>query len=94
MSKPQDTRNIVAALKQHNRVRKIYIDGIPNTLWNKIRAVKKRDPFSALTSLQLSSKNSNPPTLPDSFLGGSMPQLQKTFPTWRPISGIAESTSV
>jgi hypothetical protein len=89
MSKPQDTRNILAAFKRHSRVCKIYIDGIPNTLWKRIRAVEMRDPFSALTSLQLSSKNSNAPALSDSFLGGSAPRLQTLALTGVPFPTLA-----
>jgi hypothetical protein len=81
MSQPQFTNNIIVALKHHNRVCDIYIEDIQNTLLKKIRAMKMKDPFPVLTSLRLfnSSQNRNALPLPDSFLGGSAPQLQTLF---------------
>jgi hypothetical protein len=75
-SKLQDADNILAALKKHNRVRKIYVDNMANSFSEKIRAMEMEDPFPVLTSLQLHSTQINAPALPDSFLGGSTPQLQ------------------
>jgi len=66
--------NIMAALKQRNRVCKICIDGIPNSLLKKFAAMST--PFPALTDLELLSTDENPPILPDSFLGGSAPLLR------------------
>jgi hypothetical protein len=71
--RPSGMANIVAALKQHHRVRKIYIRGIPNSLMKRFAAMKK--PFPELTSLELHSDDRNVPILPDSFLGGSAPRL-------------------
>ena len=68
------TTGIVAALKQHNRVRKINIQGIPNSLMKEFAAMKQ--PFPELTSLNLHSDDENVPILPDSFLGGSAPRLR------------------
>ena len=67
--------NIMAALKQPNRVRKIGIDDIPNSLL-KILAAEMSTPFPALTDLELFSTGEGTPVLPDSFLGGSAPLLQ------------------
>jgi len=67
------TTGIVAALKQHCRVRKINIQGIPNSLMKEFAAMKQ--PFPELTSLKLISNGENVPILPDSFLGGSAPRL-------------------
>jgi hypothetical protein len=66
--------NIIAALKQQNRVCKICIEGIPNSLLKRFAAVST--PFPALTDLELLSTDEEPPILPDSFLGGSAPHLQ------------------
>jgi F-box-like len=77
MSKPNDTNNIIAALKQHNRVVEISIDDIPNLLLTRMGAMEMENPFSALTSLHLLSTQMNAPALPDSFLGGSTPRLEK-----------------
>jgi hypothetical protein len=74
LSKPQDENNIIAALKQHNRVREINME-IPNLYLTRMAAEMSRT-FSALTSLQLSSTQINAPALSDSFLGGSAPRLQ------------------
>src|SRR5579863_4042389 len=76
MSNPQGANNIIAALKQHNRVCETNIYDIPNAFLKRMQAMKMSDPFSALTSLRLHSLNINAPALPDSFLGGSAPRLQ------------------
>jgi hypothetical protein len=76
MSKPQDANNILAALRQHSRVRKIDLDDISNSFLTRIRAMEMSNPFSALTSLRLISKLLDAPALPDSFLGGSTPRLR------------------
>ena len=72
--RPRGMANIVAALKQHYRIRKIDIRGIPNSLMKKFAAIKK--PFPKLTYLRLNSNDGNVPILPDSFLGGSAPGLR------------------
>ena len=71
------TTNIIYALKQHDRVYRIDITWSPNSLLKKIAAIKK--PFPALTYLWLSSSDENPVVLPSSFLGGSVPRLQKLY---------------
>jgi len=68
-----DIVNIIAALEQHCRVRKIHIRGSPNFLMEEFAAMKK--PFPELTSLKLHSDDENVPILRDSFLGGSAPRL-------------------
>ena len=79
-SKEQVT-NVIAALRQRNRVRKIYYDAyayddcdIQDSLWQEIAAID--EPFPSLTSLDLISYAQNAPVLPDSFLGGSAPRLR------------------
>jgi hypothetical protein len=79
MSRPQAAKNIVAALRQHNRVVKIDIDNIPNLTLKRMRTMKMKNPFSALTFLWLHSERMNAPALPDSFLGGSAPRLQTVY---------------
>jgi len=80
MSRPQDANNIIAALKQHNRVCKIDINGMPKLFLKKIRAIKLDDPFPALTSLRLwESFNQNGPVLPDLFLCGPAPRLRELW---------------
>ena len=79
----EDVTNVIAALRQHNRVCKIYycrwqdstLNGIQDPLLKEFAAID--EPFLALTSLKLSScQQQNVPVLPDSFLGGSAPRLR------------------
>jgi hypothetical protein len=69
-----DTDNISSALKLHDRVCKIDMMGIPNSLLTEFVAM--RDPFPALTFLGLAAYDENQPVLPDSFLVGSAPRLR------------------
>jgi len=70
----EDVTNIIAALRHHNRVCKIYCDPIQNSLLEEFAAID--EPFPALTSLRLLSLAQDVLVLPDSFLGGSAPRLQ------------------
>ena len=75
MSRPQNTRNIIAALKLHNRVCQIdFWYYIPNLLLRKLGAIT--EPSPALTYLRLESQDKRAPHLPSSFLGGSAPRLR------------------
>jgi len=79
MQSKEDVANVIAALRQHNQVCKIYYrnsDGkFQDSLLKEFAAMDK--PFPALTSLELfSSQQQNVPVLPDSFLGGSAPCLR------------------
>jgi hypothetical protein len=83
---PKYVTDIIAALRQHNRVRKIYYNDYKNcdiqdSPLNGIAEID--EPFPALTSLALYSSGQNVPVLPDSFLGGSAPRLRSLF-----LSGI------
>ena len=66
--------NVISMLKQNDRVCKIVIDNVPSPLLFKAMA----KPFPALIELTLTqmSHMEEPPTFPDSFLGGSAPRLQ------------------
>jgi hypothetical protein len=75
ISKLRDVDNLIAALKQHNRVAKIDVSA-KNSLLKRVWAMEMNNPFSALTFLRLHSREINAPVLPDSFLGGSAPRLQ------------------
>ncbi len=71
--------NIVAALKHHDRVHHMELWGFTSSLFGRFAAVAQ-EPFPELTYLELlSGGRSAAPTLnlPDSFLGGSAPQLQR-----------------
>jgi hypothetical protein len=76
MSKPQDADNIIAALKEHDRVRQIDMHDMPNSFLQIMQTMEMSNPFSTLTSLLLISRKIDAPVLPDSFLGGSTPRLQ------------------
>ena len=79
--------NILAALKQRNRVRGICIWGVPNSLLKKSVVLKR---FPALTNLNLLSHDEKAPVLPDSFLGGSAPSLRTTWLEGIPFPGIGK----
>jgi hypothetical protein len=86
MSRPQDTKNMIAALKQSNRVCEIELYPITNLLLRRIGAIK--EPFPELTGLELWSRSKTAPVLPDSFLGGSAPRLQKLTLSRIPFPGL------
>lgn len=71
---PQDVDNIIAVLKQPNRVCKISVEGIARSLLEKFAAIKT--PFPALRELKLGSNRADLPVIPDSFMGGSAPRLR------------------
>ena len=79
---PRDMGNIIAALEQNNRVSKIKIQNIPNSLLEQFAVMKK--PFPALTELDISSRDGVAPLTLSSFLGGPMPQLRSLM-----LAGIA-----
>jgi hypothetical protein len=81
--------NLVAALKQQNRVWGIWIEGVPNSLLKKSAAMNLKS-FPALTRLVLQSTDQKAPVLPDSFLGGSAPRLQEIWLTGIPFPGIGK----
>ena len=81
MRSKKDATNVIAALRQHNRLCKIYYRnghiGDPFVL-EEFAAID--EPFPVLTSLVLTDLTSfqqpSVPVLPDSFLGGSAPCLR------------------
>ena len=72
----EEVTNVVAALRHHNRVCKIYYDNrqFSDSLLKEFAAID--EPFPALTTLKLFSFGQNAPVLPDSLLGGSAPRLR------------------
>jgi hypothetical protein len=80
LSRSQDTSNIIAALKQQNRVYKIDINGMAQLFLKKIRAIKLEGPFPKLISLRLwESFDRNGPVLPNLFLSGPAPRLRELW---------------
>ena len=68
--------NIIAALEHNDRVYQIDLGGVPGLLLEKVLE-GMQEPFLALTSLQLWSKDDDEaPVISDSFLGRSAPRLQ------------------
>jgi hypothetical protein len=70
--------NIIAALEHNDRVcgiRSLNISETPNSQYEKVLAALQQ-PFPALTRLNLRPKLETSPVDPDSFLGGSAPQLR------------------
>jgi len=70
----EDVTNVIAALRQHNRVCKIGYIKFQESLLEEFAAID--EPFPALTSLELYTEQQDAPVLPDSFLGGSAPRLR------------------
>jgi hypothetical protein len=83
----QGVNNLMAALKQQNRVCGIEIFGVPNSLLKKSAVMQ---PFPALTSLILKSYDEMAPVLPDRFLGGSAPSLQMIWLEGIPFPGLTK----
>ena len=75
--------NVIAALKRHISVSWIVFDELTSPVLEKFAAVMQK-PFPALMGLHLQSSDEIGPIVPDSFLGGSAPQLQIAF-----LEGIA-----
>ena len=73
----EDLTNVIAALRHRDRVCKIYYDQIQDCMLEEFAAID--EPFPALTSLWLTTFREHVPVLPDSFLGGSAPQLRSLY---------------
>ena len=73
-TRPRGMHNIIAALEQHNRVCSINVRNITNSMLENFTSIRK--PFPTLTELVISSPDEVVPVIPDSFLGGSTPQLR------------------
>jgi len=78
--------NIMSALQQHNRVCSIDMWNVPNSLLKEFAAM--REPFPALTKLELWSFDENVAVLPDSFLCGGSPHLRSLELDGIPFPGL------
>lgn len=74
----EGTDNIIAALERRDRVCEICLPFVPGRLLEKFVALMQ-GPFPALIHLTIQSNGESPPTLPDSFLGGSAPHLRSFY---------------
>ena len=77
----EDTDNVIAALKLKGSISGIslMVDSCHGSaVWEKIAAVMQ-DPFPMLKYLSLRPSLDMIPVIPDSFLGGSAPRLQRLF---------------
>ncbi len=72
-----DEDNIIVALEHPDRVHVLKLN-MPCSLSEKVATVTQM-PFPALTHLRLESKDRPIPVLPDAFLGGCAPRLQKIY---------------
>ena len=83
-----DTDNIVAALKQNDRICRLSLSLSEPSSWEKVLATMQR-PFPALTSISLTNRGEIAPVDADSFLGGSAPpHLQSLRFHGIPIPGL------
>jgi hypothetical protein len=71
----QGVDNVLDALKLEDRIHKVNLQLIPSPLLKGF--VTMKEPFKALTSLELQTTDDNAPALPDSFLGGCAPRLRE-----------------
>ena len=78
--------DLIAALEHNDRICQMYFQKLPRLLFETISAAMEQ-PFPALTRLVLLAGNPVP-VLPDSFLGGSAPQLQRLCLSGIPFPGL------
>jgi hypothetical protein len=78
---PPSVTDVISVVKRNDRVCKISINNAPSSLLKEVAAIS--EPFPALIELELSTSSYavDPPILPDSFLGGSVPHL-RLFNLW------------
>ena len=84
-----DADNVIAALEHNDRICQMDFHEFPRSLFEEVLAAMQQ-PFPALTCLVLRAGNTIPVLrlLPDSFLGGSTPQLQRLFLDGIPFPGL------
>jgi len=79
--------DIIVALGQSSRVRRVFLWGLADRQMEKVLAAMQL-PFPELTRLELVSDDETPPVAPDSFLGGSAPRLQQLQLIGIPFPGL------
>ena len=78
--------DVISVLKRNDRVCKIFIDGVPDSLLEAV--VATTEPFPELIELELASFRKDTPILPDAFLGGSTPRLRSLLLWGIPFPGV------
>ena len=73
----EDVTNVMAALRHHNRVCKIFYNQFQDSLLEEFAAMD--EPFPALTTLWLFCSRHNLAVLPELFLGGCAPRLRSIY---------------
>jgi len=87
--------NVIAALRHHDRISWIVFKELTSHVLQRF-STAMQEPFLALIGLRLQSLNELGPAIPDTFLGGSAPQLKIfvlesiAFPT---LPGFVSSTT-
>jgi hypothetical protein len=81
-----DADEIIAVLEHNDRICQIQSHGFPRSLFETAFAATQH-PFPALTQLVIRAGDTAP-ILPDSFLGGSAPQLQTLHLHGTPFPGL------
>jgi hypothetical protein len=79
--------NIIAALEHNDHICELALFDIPSSQLESALAAMQQ-PFPALTRLLLQSRDETAPVHPDSFLGGSAPQLRTLFLDCIPFPGL------
>ena len=85
----EDVDNIIAALECSDRVAKIklFTNNVDSSPWEKVFEAMQ-EPFPELTDLDLHSYAETAPIAPDSFLGGSAPNLRTLSLNHIPFPGL------
>jgi len=84
---PGGSDETIAALGQSNRECQVDLHGIDPVEFNKVLAAMQL-PFPDLTHLSLFANGKTPPVVPDSFLGGSAPNLRMIHLDRVPFPGL------
>lgn len=71
----EDVDNVIAAFEHRHRISWIVFDKLTSVVLESIAAVMQ-EPLPALTGLHLRSSDEIGPVVPNTFLGGTAPQLQ------------------
>ncbi len=79
--------NVISVLELNDRIHGIKFWHASSSELERLAAAMQ-DPFPALTDLQLVSSDEMAPVIPDSFLGGSAPRLQRLWLDYIPFPAL------